>query len=63
MPSFWAYIHRSGGLTVKRDPGPAERNSKSNYYIKHDFGVFQAQDIEQARRIAGELRGTNDRTY
>lgn len=54
---FLAYIHSSGSLIVRKYKGELD-HQQMRRCMKEDIGAFDADNIEQAREIARNLRST-----
>lgn len=55
--TYRAFVTRSGSLIVHRYMGATDQQHYA-HAVRTDLGTFQAKDAIDARRIAGELRGS-----
>lgn len=56
MTQFHAYVSRHGSLIVKKYLG-AHAWQQTRNMVRQEIGVFPATDIEQARKLALQLKG------
>lgn len=54
--TYWAYIHRSGSLVVRKLQSPIQIQEAKTITREVISSGFEAPDIERARAIANQLR-------